>query len=900
MKKYFIFLLLLVGSNVWAQSRITSIEIQNGTHVSIEQIKQVLPIHVGDLYDPTRVEQAISYLKKWGRFEKVDAQVGLTAKGVHLKFVVQEGSLVSGINLDGGYPFLSTRLRRVITLHTSDLYDPNLASEQKKRLEDFYLRKGFEGTEVDLDTVFNQEKGTVDLIYRIRKGSPYRLGKVTVLGNTVFPDGYFVSQLNPLRHYEQGRFRRKLEKIRKDYQKKGYLKARVRLKDLGQDPATKMLRPTLEITEGKKVTVVFDGNHRVSKRTFKKILPLFTDGGYGNYEIEESVNEIKVYYRSLGFQETTATVEKKEIDADHLRIRFLIDEGPQTRVKKVTIDGNHEISEQKIKKELFTQENTLFQKGYYRPKTVEEDEKVLPQILKNYGALEGRALGVDTSFNQFRDKVQVTFKVEEGEISRIGEVLFTGNEHLPSRFFKGLLTAGPGDPVSLAKIEDDKQEMTLAYSNHGFPYAEIRTELQKTGENFSLVYHIREGLFVRIGEILTVGNERTTSKAVERALFIKKGDPFSYKKIVESESALRKTAAFRSAHIETIGLAEKEPVVHLLVELEENRKVLMDFGVTYATDNFFTGNYTLSHLNLFGTTKSGILKLTGGRDIQSGESILKDPFFLGHRLEASLGALVKREDRPAFTTTDAGTSLSFLKEFTPQVTFLSRYALTRTLFSNVLDATGAQEQDHTISKFSFSVNLDKRDSFSDPKKGYVTFAGVDLSNKIFASSVDFIALKGYAAKYFEFGNRVTFLNFVRSEGIKVIGAGALTRDQRFFLGGDYSVRGFDEDSLGPIGADGRPLGGQVLLAATTELQVRLFKELKLALFVDHGSVSQNFSDFGLESIRHSAGGGLRYITPVGPIRLDYGVKLDRTSHVINGVSTEEPFGRLHFAFGYAF
>ena len=858
----------------------------------INQIRNVLPIREGDPFDPARVEQALSTLRKWGRFSVVDVRERQAADGVHLRFLVHEGYLVSGIDIYGGYPYLSRRLRRMITVHSGDLYVAEQAQEQEEKLETFFERRGYADTEVTFTPRLNDTKRTVDLVYRIQRGSRYRFGEITVVGNTVFPYSYFVSQINPLFAYEPSRFRKNLEKIRKDYQGKGYLRARVRLKDLGKDAASRKVNPVIEISEGKHAVVVFEGNNRVSRKTFKKILPMYTERGYGRYEIDASVEAMRDHYHRLGFQEVAIQVDEKELSENELFIRFIIDEGPQTRVKKIAVEGNEEISDRRIKKNLITKENGLFQRGTYQPRTVEQDFKDLPRILKSQGALEGEAVDYGTTFNRFHDKAHVTFVVEEGEITRLKKIEFTGNPSLSSRRLKRSLLLEEGDPFNPEKLERDEKEIVLVYANHGHPYAEVTSELLRDGPEATLIFHVEEGTEVRIGEILIVGNERTIPKAVKRALTIRKDQPFSYRKILESERSLRRTTSFRNVKIETIGLTEKESTVHLLVKLEEYRKILLDFGVTYDTDDSFTGNLTISHLNLFGTTKSGILKLTGGRDIQGGEAILRDPHFLGYNFELSLSGLVEREARPAFKTLEGGGALTFLREFTPQLTFLGRYEVRRTVFRDVVDPTDVSQEDHTTSKFSLSLHYDKRDSFADPQKGYVAFGGVDFSNKLFASTFNFVQPKGYFAHYLKLGGRTVLMNFFRMEGIKVFGSDILSRNERLFLGGDYSIRGFDEDGVGPVGADGLPAGGQLLLAWTTEVQVRLFNNFKLGFFLDSGSLTDNFSEISTASLRHSAGVGLRYVTPVGPIRLDYGFKLDKAAG--------ESVGRLHFAFGYAF
>ncbi len=886
------------------QPTIVAIEIQNDGRA--KEIRDVLPFKEGDPYDPVKLEQAASYLKKWGRFREASLTTRKVPGGVAVTIAVRDGTIVSGIDIYGAYPYLSARIRRMITVHSGDLYDEATSRAQTEKIDAFYRRQGYDATETTFTPRFNEKKKTVDLVYRVTVGPRYRIGTITVNGNTVFTPGYFHSQINPLLLYRPTRLRKSLDAIRKDYRDKGYLGARVRLTDLGKDEVARTVNPDLDIREGKRVTVVFKGNKRVLDGSLKKVMPMFTDGGYGRYEIESSAKAILDYYRKRGFQEATVAFEKDEPENPEdtsFLVRFVIQEGPQTRVKTVAIEGNREIKDRKIKKKLATKENTIFERGYYQPRTVVEDFSRIPFVMADRGALDAKALGHGTELNDFHDKARVTFTIDEGPVVRLDGVRFEGNLNVGTGKLARRLKLKAGDTASPSKIEAGKEALTIFYANHGFPYAAVVADLQRHGDGgdrATLVYRIHEGTEVKIGEVLVVGNERTDKKAVLRAMRIRPGKTFSFEKVLESESQLRRSGAFRSVAIQTIGLAEREPVVHLVVKLEEYRKIVLDVGVTYDTDNFFTGELSLSHINLGGTIRRANLRLIGGRDIQKGELLFRDPFFVGYPFESTINVFLERDLKPGFKTVEGGGALSFLREFTPRMTLLGRFELIRTFFTDVVDDTGIDEQDHTTSKFSFSFNYDKRDSFADPSKGFVALAGIDVSTKLIASTFNFLQPKGLIGHYLPLGNRTTLIHFLHAEGIKVFGSDTLTRDERLFLGGDYSVRGFDQDSVGPIGADGRPAGGQVLLAATTELQTRLFNNFKLALFLDHGSITNDFSDVSLNSFRHSAGFGLRYMTPVGPLRLDYGIKLDRRTNIVNGVPERESFGRLHFAFGYAF
>lgn len=900
-KSLFLILLLMIPSLLSAQPlKIVSLRIENGTktptksspQISEAEIRNVILLQEGDPFDSVKLDQAISYLKKWGRFPSVTVEKKETKEGVHLTFFLKEGLLINNIFIRGSYPFLTNRIQRILTIHPGELFNPDLMEEQIKKIRNFYERNGYWETQITFIPSINDKKGTVNLLFKIQKGHLYRLHTITVHGNTIFPTGYFVSKLNPLLAYQPGRFRQKIEEIRKDYRSQGYLNARVRIKDLGINANEKRVHPMLEIIEGKRVIVRFRGNSQVSPRTFKNILPLFTEGGTSDYDIEASLKVMTHYYHKLGFKNVQITSEKKEPNEKEVLLTFFIKEGLQTRVKKIHLEGNHEISSRTLKKNLLTQENTLFEKGYYEPYTVEQDFRNLPDILKSKGATQALALEHETHFNHFGDKAHVTFTLKEGPILRLHEVRFEGNQHFTSKQLLHLLKLRHHSIYNTDTLNSDKNALTLFYANAGYPYMTIQEKIFQEGDYHILSYTLHEGTEVHIGKTLIVGNERSLKSAIEGALLLKKGDRFNYKKILESERLLRRTGSYRSVSIETIGLAEKNPIVHLLVKVEEYRKIVLDLGATYNTGTAFNGTLSLSHVNLLGTNKRANLTVTGGPFLQSGEIILSDPHFVGVPLIASLGSKLVRQVRPGFTTLEGSGSFSILKEFTPQLNLLGRYQLIRTLFNDITDSAGLAEENHTTSLISFSVGYDKRDSFSDPHSGYVLLGGFDISNKIIASNFDFIQPKGYVANFVRLFGPVLLIHYLRIEGIQVFGNDRLSRERKLFLGGDYSLRGFEEDSVGSIASDGRPTGGQFLVLETTEIQTRIFKDFKLALFSDNGSLTDKFSDMNVDSFRHSAGFGLRYTTPVGPLRLDYGIKLDRRA--------SESFGRLHFAFGYSF
>jgi outer membrane protein insertion porin family len=386
---------------------------------------------------------------------------------------------------------------------------------------------------------------------------------------------------------------------------------------------------------------------------------------------------------------------------------------------------------------------------------------------------------------------------------------------------------------------------------------------------------------------------RTKASTIAAALRFKEGDLFNPQKILESQTPLRKLNVFDAVSLETLGLKGKEDVVHVVVRMEERKHKLIDLGLTYDTDTGFKAKITLARLNLLGRAKEFDFKVTGGNQFDRAEFGYIDPRFFGSDWQFLTNVFVQFERRPFFQDFQGGGSVGVLRDITRQLSILTRYEFVRTDFVEsktnfALLSPDQGTQDNTLGKLQFNVTYDKRDNFGDPRSGYY-LGGLENFETQFQGQgglSNFFKLNARFGYWYSPFRRFTIANALRIGWIIPLHSDDIIPTQElYFLGGDDTIRGFKEDAVNPA-------GGKLAIVYNLELQMRLFKGFELVGFTDMGSDTNSFSEINLGTIRNSAGAGIRYVTPVGPIRLDYGIILDRESG--------ENFGRLHFTFGFFF
>ncbi|PIU55800.1 MAG: outer membrane protein assembly factor BamA [Deltaproteobacteria bacterium CG07_land_8_20_14_0_80_38_7] len=880
-----------------AQANIVD-EIQLKGLVGIDEsvVRNVIPFNKGDEFSIEKLDQAVQYLRQWGIFDKIEASPIETERGVVVEMRFVMATVITQIDIYGNYPNLENQILKYMTIHTGDIYTEKRAEEQVEIIRNFYKKAGYIKTEVSFKKNDQPAKQGVSLIFYIKHGDVLRYRDIQVKGNKAFPNSRFASALNTWKAYSEKRLRNSIRDLTDVYRHKGYPKIKIKVTDLKIDYDTGRVDLTIDVDEGPFVNVKFSGNREISERKLKKTITVFDEGSFDSYELDTSVEKIKTLYKERGYPSAIVKVKKTVKENEDVEINFDIKEGKSRIVKKVNFKGNKHIGSNRLRKTIDTTQRSIgFRRGFDK-EIVSDDNGSIKKEYSKDGFLNTEVGEWDVNTSDQGFDLIIDIPITEGPQVIVKEVVFNGNKAFDKkRLMKGLKVV-PNKPLNQEDLPNEVQRLLSFYANNGYPYAKVEQKVIQDLENnrIDIFYDIDEGHLVTIGSILIVGDILSSQKAIKGAMGISEGEPYSYKKIVESRLNLRRLGAYSSVKVDPVGLEEKENKVHLKVEVNEQRSFLLDFGFGYSEYQKFTGFVSFKNLNSFGWAKHTLFKLTGGRDLSRVELGWLDPRFLGSSFEMSVNAWLQHANRPAFNYIQAAGSAGFFRRYR-SFGFLFRYELDRNYFieGNTTAADQESLRNNTISKITLSASYDNRDSFANPKKGFFTLGQVDIFNEIKGNQANFAKFTWNGENDQSFWKIFTITTGLRFSRIQGIGNRvSVPTNELLFLGGDDTVRGYGEDSLGPVNAQGKPVGGRIRWIWNEELRIRVWNQFYWVFFVDVGSLTNYFSDVTWYNTRKSTGFGLRYITPVGPIRVDYGIKLDRR--------TGESFGSTHLTFGFVF
>ena len=863
----------------------------------------------GDQLTAALLDQAVKALEPLAH---VQSTVELSGRGAAVSFAVQPYKRIKSIAVEGSYPLFDSDVLKLMTVTKGDIFRPQVLLDQAGPIAQRYREEGYIDPQVQITWKQDESDGNYHVRVYIEKGAAYVLSEVKITGNRHISDlvlmGLMGTWHRPGLWFGTGRFveadlKVDVQKITAHYRAQGYADVQVGY-TVDRDPDRRRAKARITIDEGPLYEVSFIGNHFFSDATLRRALEIFQDGNRGNMRLRRGILNIRRRYLAAGYADVrVGRSESPSQEAAEGRkiVRIEIEEGVRRIVERVDIHGNSRVAAEEIRGQMLTRPAGFLTKGVYVASVLQEDIAAIKALYQKYGFLKTE-VSDNVSLDDVTHKVVISLTVDEGPQTLVGRVTIAGSSPVANDRLLAAAQLKSGTPFQPYRVADDENAMAAQIAALGYPHVLVRAEVSYSEDQSraDMVFHVDAGPYVELGEVFWAGNFLTRQSVLNRQIDIKEGAPFSLAAVLEAQRRLRNLDLFQSVQVRTIGLKEKASKVHLLVTMVEKPAHYFELGGGYATDKGFYGRTKLGDYNFLGTGKQVRL---AGEQSQVGyryEVGATDPRLLGSDVSADLGLFIENQEKfnQDFGYDSLGGKLTLSRPWGPRLTTAVGLSYERRQqYLREQDASSVAVDPQTLEPRAIvvaspAIRWDTRDSFIQPHKGGLSSLAVDISRGLESSLDNFVKykldLRGYHSPY----DRLTlagraFAGYIQPYGVD----GQIPEDQLFFLGGTNDVRGFAENML-RFNSDNDPVGGRLALAGSVEARYILTGNWELTIFVDAGSVQKAPDNQGDDSWRWSTGLGLRYITPIGPVGLLYGHKLNPRPG--------ESSGQFHVSIGYTF
>jgi outer membrane protein insertion porin family len=654
---------------------------------------------------------------------------------------------------------------------------------------------------------------------------------------------------------------------------------------------------TFEIVERPFVRdVEFAGNRRISTDTLREKIDLKLGAVYNPVEVQRAREKLKDHYEEEGYFEVQITPETESFPDGDVKVVFAIVEGRRITIDKVVIQGNKGLSDRQVKGVMQVQERQYFiLRGTLQRQKLDEDVERIIAFYNDHGYVQARVEATDVAVDRDRALVTITVRIVEGPQYKVGTVDITGVTLLPLTEIRRQIPFKTGDVFSRSKVRDALRSIGDLYSTIGRASADIlpRTEQVPSPPRMDVVFEVTEGPEVYVERINISGNVRSQDKILRREIPLVEGDLFTLQKMQRARQRLLNLGFFESVTVTTAPGSNRTRIL-VNVDVVERPTGLFSIGGGFSSVDSFLGTIDVSQRNFLGRGWEISARIRAGATTQQGIISFTEPWFLDRPLAVGFDLYNTLRQYDEFELDSLGLTLRMSHPFADYWRWLVQYRATRDKISDVdpsvpTDLLGEQGT-RVTSLVAASLVRDSRDNIVAPTKG----GNFSLNGEFAGLGGDSRFIRAIAtASYW----KPIWLDHILSGRVEGgYGFGWDGEDlplfERFYLGGPNSIRGFKFRRVSPVDDAGVRVGGDIELLGNVEYIIPLPFNMRVAGFFDTGNVYGFGTQFDPTDLRYAAGAGVRWLSPFGPIRLDYGVNLDRR--------TGEDFGAFHFSVGSPF
>ncbi|MCX6597103.1 MAG: BamA/TamA family outer membrane protein [Acidobacteria bacterium] len=868
-------------------------------------------------YSSATVRQSIERLYETGRFD--DIAVDLTA-GV-LTFRLTPRWFVGGQRVRGAQePPSAIQLANTAKLALGSEFTESKLSQTLDNLTGLMRINGFYEAKTQVRTTRDAATSLVNIEYQVTPGRRARFAAPKVTGQTQLTADAVARASGwqrlwgwaGYRSVTEQRVSQGVQRIRKALEKRGYLMSSVTLRGLEWQPGAGVAVPTIEINDNMPVDVQVEGV-KMSAGLIRKLVPVFQEKSVDRELLNEGTRTIASYLQAQGYFEADVDYERGQVDGRE-KITFAVDRGPRTKLASISFAGQRYFDEATLRERLSIQPATAirYRQGRFSGRLLEADQAAITSLYRTNGFLNAQVQATVQTETTGQQRLQtVSFKVDEGAQYLISTLDIAGTSAANEPGIRALMQSAPGQPFSEVTIATDRDAVLSALFNEGYTEASFDWTVLagETPQAVKLKVDLRFGAQRFVRDVLVTGLERTNPHLVETRLLLKAGQPLSLGQLLESQKRLYDLGIFARVEVGIRNPDGIEASKLVVFDIEEAKKYSFNAALGAQVGRIGSGvqsfespgggtgfspriNLGLNRVNFLGLGHTVSLQ---GRlsNIQSRvQTIYVAPHFRDRdNLSLAVSALYdESNDVRTYSALRLETAIQLSDRISKTNTIQARYAVRRVS----IDAQTLKIQPQLIPRLAQPVRLgilsaafiqDRRDDPIDSKRGIYNSLDTAVSSKVLGSESNFIRLIGRNSTYHRINRDLTLARTL-TFGLQERLTGGVLHDvpfpERFYAGGSASHRGFPENQAGPRDpVTGFPVGGKALLMFGHELRLPVLGDtVGGVLFHDMGNVYSRVGDISFRYRQRdqtdfnymvqTLGIGLRYKTPIGPIRIDLG------------------------------
>lgn len=759
--------------------------------------------------------------------------------------------------------------------------------------------------------------------------------------------------IKPGKIYSPERIKEAASLMKKSLASQNYLASKIATEDPVYHSGTNRADITFHVDQGVQVIIRVTGARLsfipfLSGREARKLIPIYSERVVDRDLVEQGQQNLLEYFQKKGYFDVRVD-RSFQRQPEKIVISYTIEKGKKDKVSSISFQGNRALSADDLLRHIPVKKAHLFWHGSFSARLLKTSVSNIRALYENAGYEEVKVTPETKERNR---KLAVTFHIVEGPQTTVASVNVVGNTSIPYQE----LSAGAGfqlhanAPFSPGKLNSDRNQIVATYLDRGYPKVEVKAQVRRLGDphRLEITYAVTENQMVRIRKIIYEGQQHTRMWLLRRTSNLRTETPLNQRQLLRSETRLYDLGVFDWASVEPKQSITDQRQEDTIVRMHEAKRTEINYGFgfeiearggtvptgtvavpglppisvgnhqvapsqgTYASPR---GSIELVRRNMRGLGETASFSALASRLDYRGLASYTDPHLIGTNWNGLTSLLYERTtENPLFgASIETGSvQLEHLLNHWTNTSLQLRYEFNHTSLSELLVPALVLPRDRNVqlSTVSAAFIRDTRDHPLDAHKGSFSTVNLGLTPTALGSSANFAKLFSQYATYKPFLG-VIWANSIRLGFAKSFSSSFVPTSQRFFAGGGTTLRGFPIDEAGPprvvpfcnvlTGTTGCvnisvPIGGRQLFIFNSEIRFPLkmiMRPLGGVVFYDGGNVYSaiNFHQF-TSNYTNTIGIGLRYSTPIGPIRFDVG----RNLNPVPGISATQYFITLGQAF----